>query len=73
MKTFNPVVFEELSHRLHTPSAQRRMLGMHADIREVLPAAGAFVMAGFRHDGGEVGAAGDCSDLIHAPARISER
>ena len=28
-------------------------------IREVLPAAGAFVMGGFRHGGGEVGAAGD--------------
>ncbi len=32
---------------------------MRSDIREVLPAAGAFVMAGFGHDGGEVGAAGD--------------
>jgi hypothetical protein len=49
------------------------MLGMRADIWEVLPAAGAFVMAGFRHNGGKVGAAGDCSNLIHAPTRISER
>jgi hypothetical protein len=37
-----------------TAAAQRRMLGMRADIREVLPAAGAFVIAGFRHNGGEV-------------------
>lgn len=28
---------------------------MRSDIREVLPAAGAFVMAGFRHDGGGFG------------------
>ena len=32
---------------------------MRSNIREMLPAAGAFVMARFGHDGGEVGAAGD--------------
>lgn len=32
---------------------------MRSDIRQVLPAAGAFVMSGLGHDGGEVGAAGD--------------
>ena len=32
---------------------------MRSDIWQVFPAAGAFVMAGFGHDGGEVGAAGD--------------
>lgn len=32
---------------------------MRADIWEVLPTAGAFVMAGFRHDGGEVATTGD--------------
>ena len=32
---------------------------MRSDIREVLPAAGAFVVGGFGHDGGEVGATGD--------------
>ena len=32
---------------------------MRSDIREMLPAAGAFVMARFGHDGGEVGASGD--------------
>jgi len=51
--------YSNLRDGLHTPPAQRRMLGMRADIWEVLPAAGAFVMAGFRHNGGEVGAAGD--------------
>ena len=32
---------------------------MGSNIREVLPAAGALVMAGFGHDGGEVGASCD--------------
>ena len=32
---------------------------MRSDIRQVLPAAGAFVMSGLGHDGGEVRAAGD--------------
>jgi hypothetical protein len=32
---------------------------MRSDIRQMLPAAGAFVMAGLGHDGGEVAAASD--------------
>ena len=60
-------------HRLHAPSAQRRMLVVCSDIREMLPAAGAFVMAGFGHDGGEVGAAGDTSELDHAAMRTPAR
>jgi hypothetical protein len=39
---------------------------MRSDIQEVFPAAGAFVMGGFRHDGGEVVGIED-----EAPAKLA--
>ena len=49
------------------------MCVVRSDIRKVLPEAGALVMAGFGHDGGAVGVAGDGSELVHAAIRTSER
>ena len=46
-------------HSLHTPPAQRRVLGIGSHIRQILPAAAAFAVSGFLDDGGEVAAAGD--------------
>ena len=46
-------------HCFGTPPAQRRVHSMRSDIRQMLPATGAFVMAGFCHDGGEFATAGD--------------
>lgn len=46
-------------HRLHTPSTQRRVLGIRSNIWQILPAAAAFAVGGFLDDGGEIAAAGD--------------
>lgn len=46
---------------------------MRSDIREVLPAAGAFVVVGFGHDGSEVAAFGHGHERVHAPTRTPAR